>query len=500
MKQKLIIFCLGVFCAVNLWAQDTPKKVQIDIRRANYIDYDENIGNKARRIVGDVVFEHNDILMYCDSAYSYPSNKIEAFGHVHISRGDSLHMYGDFLEYDGNTNNGRVKYNVQLKDDQTTLTTDTLHFNSATNIAYYNTGGVIVKEDQRLESRIGYYYSNIKTVHFKKDVRITTPDYLVLTDTLKYNMRTDIATFLGPTEMHNEEHYLFCERGTLNNNVKVFQCEQNVHYKNGSSLMWSDYLYYDDSLGYGRARYNVKMQDTVERVIMTGHFAYYKEEPEFAYMTDSAQLIVYDDKDSLFMHADTLSSIVDSTGQEHILRAYNRTQFYRSDMQGRCDSLVYHTVDSSVTLYKDPILWSGSNQITAIDMRFFMKDEAIDRFEMSGGALIISQEDSVRFNQLRGKIMNGYFTEGDLRRVDVFGNAQSIYFTKDKEEIVGINQAVSSDMQIRMFDSQVQSVNMIKKPDGTMYPVGELKETKLSGFQWLDSIRPKGRDEIFEWK
>ncbi|MFO7940780.1 MAG: OstA-like protein [Bacteroidales bacterium] len=500
MMHKLLFLILGVFCATLGVAQDTPKKMKIEIRRADYIEFDENIGNQARRIVGDVLFEHNQVLMHCDSAYSYPTNKIEAFGNVHVNQGDTLHMYGDYLEYDGNTNNGKVKYNVRLRDDETLLVTDTLYFNSRTSIANYLTGGTITNKDQQLDSRIGFYYSSRKIVHFKDSVRITTPDYLVKTDTLKYNLSSETAYFLGPTEMFSEEHYLYCERGNFKANEKTFQCEQNVYYKNGSSFMWSDFLFYNDSLDYGWARQNVRMEDTVERVIMTGHYAYYKQEPEMGYVTDSALMIIYDEKDSLFLHADTLYSNVDSTGEEHVFKAYKKAQFYRSDLQGRCDSLVYQTHDSSITMYQLPVLWSGQNQITAAQMTFYLKDEAIDRFEMGGNALIISKEDTSNYNQLRGKVMKGFFRQGDLRRVDVFGNAQSIYFTRDKEELIGINQAESSDMRILMVDSQVTSVNMILKPDGTMYPVGQLEETKLSGFEWLEPLRPISPKSVFIWK
>jgi len=500
MTQKLLILILGVFCTALAVAQDTPKKMKIDIRRADYIEFNENIGNQARRIVGDVLFEHNKVLMHCDSAYSYPTNKIEAFGNVHINQGDTLHMYGDYMEYNGNTNNGKVKYNVRLRDEETLLVTDTLYFNSRTSIANYLTGGTITQDDQRLESRIGFYYSSRKIIHFKDSVRITTPDYLVKTDTLKYNLHTETAYFLGPTELFNKEHYLYCERGDFQANEKIFQCEQNVHYKNGSSLMWSDYLFYNDSLDYGWARQNVRMEDTVERVIMTGHYAYYNQEPERGYLTDSALMIIYDDKDSLFLHADTLFSNVDSTGEEHIFKAYNKAQFYRADLQGRCDSLVYHTRDSSITMYQKPVLWSEQNQITAAQMTFFLRDEAIDRFELQGNALIISKEDVDNFNQLRGKVMKGFFSQGDLRRVDVFGNAQSIYFTRDNDKLIGINQAESTDMRIQMFDSQVTSVNMIQKPDGIMYPQGQLEETKLTGFEWLEPMRPLSSKAVFIWK
>jgi hypothetical protein len=204
----------------------------------------------------------------------------------------------------------------------------------------------------------------------------------------------------------------------------------------------------------------------------------------------------------LFLHADTITSNYDTSGTHRILKAYHKVKIFREDFQARCDSMVYNFQDSVITMYAEPILWSEGNQMTSEKVEIHMKDEKIDFFKLMRTAFIVSQKDTSRYNQIRGKEMIGYIRNNQLSRVDVFGNGQTIYFTVDEKEneIVGVNFSESSDIIIYMKNGQVSRINMIKQPTGTLYPLGELEETKLKGFQWLEDLRPKSKMEIFFWE
>ncbi len=162
--------------------------------------------------------------------------------------------------------------------------------------------------------------------------------------------------------------------------------------------------------------------------------------------------------------------------------------------------MVYNFQDSVISMYTEPILWSEGSQMTSKKVEVHIKNEKIDFFKLINTAFIVSQEDTSRYNQIRGKEMIGYISNNKLHKIDVFGNGQTIYFTKDKEEIVGVNFSESSDIIIYMKNGQVSRINMIKQPTGTLYPLGDLKETKLKGFQWLEDLRPKSKMEIFFWE
>ncbi len=496
----ITIFCLGALIPSNIFAQ---KKEQIKIINSNTFEYSKKVGEGVRRFIGDVVFEHNNATMYCDSAYLFSKqNIIHAYSNVHINRGDTLHMYGDFMRYSGNTNVGNVRRNVILEDDKATLTTDSLDFNTQTNVAYYFNGGEIINNENTLESIIGYYYSNDDLFIYKDSVVVKTPDYTVYTDTLKYDTEEEIAYFLGPTNIYNEENHLYAENGWYKTKEKKFQFNQNARYQNKEKILIGDSLFFDDSSGIGIAIDNIEMIDTAENMILKGHYAYYVREPERFLVTDSALLIqVTNKKDSLFLHADTLRSNYDSSGTHRILRAYHKVQLYRIDFQSRCDSMVYTFEDSVITMYQDPILWAEGSQMTAELVKVYTKNQKIDYFHLIGSSLIISEEAIEKYNQIRGKEMKGYIRNNNLYRVDVFGNGQSIYYTKDQEqEEIGVNFAESSDLIIYLEEGQVSRINMVTQPTGTLFPPGELEETKLKGFNWFEDLKPKSKYDIFFWK
>ena len=97
--------------------QEIKKKRRIDIENADEYTYDTAIIANAQRLIGNVRFRHNQALMFCDSAYSYSdSNRFDAFGNVHIIQGDTLHLYGDKMLYNGDTRLARFLFNVKLID------------------------------------------------------------------------------------------------------------------------------------------------------------------------------------------------------------------------------------------------------------------------------------------------------------------------------------------------------------------------------------------------
>lgn len=500
MNKSFFIFVTVLFSLFEfnlVFAQ----KEQIKIINANSLEFDKKIGEGVRRLIGNVIFEHNNATMYCDSAYLFSNqNRFHAYSKVHVIRGDSLHMYGDFLFYDGNTDIGRVRNNVRLLDKETVLYTDSLDFNTVTNIAYYYDGGEIVSGQNTLESKIGYYYANEDMFFYKDSVVVTSPDYTIYTDTLKYNTETKIAYFLGPTNIYNKENHLYAENGWYNTGEKKFQFNENAVYQNKEKILKGDSLYYDDLNGIGIAIDNIEMIDTSENVILKGNYAYYVKEPESFLITDSALLIqVSDNLDSLYLHADTISSNYDTSGTYRILKAYNKVQIFREDFQARCDSMVYDFKDSVIHLFVEPILWSEGSQITSEKVEVYIKNEKIDFFKLISSAFIASEEDTSSYNQIRGKDMIGFVKNNKLYKVDVYGNGQTIYYTKDNEQVVGVNYAESSDLIIYLKNNQVSRIILLKQPSGTLYPPGEIEQKELKGFMWLNHLKPKTKTDIFFW-
>ena len=202
------------------------------------------------------------------------------------------------------------------------------------------------------------------------------------------------------------------------------------------------------------------------------------------------------------MHADTLKAVPIEDGQEKLIKAYRKVQYFRTDLQGRCDSMVFDSRDTTNTFYYDPILWSVGNQLTADVIIMYTKDEVLDKVDLIDRSFIISEQDTGSFNQIKGKMMTGYVRNNEIYKIDVDGNAQSIYFVKEGENITGVNRSECSNMTIYLKERQVSKIHMNVSPTGNMNPPYILpsEDVKLKGFYWLEEFRPKDKKDIFIWK
>jgi len=482
-----------------VYSLSAQRKSRVNILNADELKIDRV--HHLRKLRGNVRLKHEDVYMQCDSALVYEnSNEVEAYSNVFLNQGDTLFLYGDYLRYNGDTKKAGVTGNVRLQDKQSTLITDRLEFDLQQNLGYYLTGGELKDEKNKIDSREGYYNSKTKDYFYKGDVYVQTPDYKIHADTMKYNAETNIARFYGPTEITGDSMYIYCERGWYNIKDDVSRFSINAFLKTKEHTVKGDTLFYDKKKKYGTGYGHVEMTDTVQKIILSGNRAVYYEEPERTMITDSALFIQIEEEDSLFLHADTLRSFPDSSGKHRILTAFYRVRIYRKDMQGFCDSLSYSFVDSVIRMNGDPVIWSGKNQLTARYMKLYTRNNKMNRIEMYGDAMIISLDDSIHFDQIKGKNMYGYFKDNKLYKIDVIGNGQSIYYPEDQGEIIGFNKAECSNIVIYVEDNKIRKITMLTKPGGTLDPPTSASSNaqRLKGFQWLEALRPQSPLDIFK--
>ena len=505
-EHKTSFYCISVILLFLVTGCFTPalsqKVTRIEILNSDSMEKDEKTGN-AIKYIGNVIFRHDETLMYCDSAYLYTEeNLVTAYHHIHIEQGDTLDLYGDLLTYDGNEKLAKIRENVRLIDKEIILTTNNLDFNLKTNIGYYINGGKIKNGENDLESSTGFYYSRLKLFHFRDSVVIHNPEYNIYADTLKYNSDTEVAYFLGPTEIISEDNYIYCENGWYDTKKNISQFNENAYLSSKGQYLRGDSLYYERETGLGKAFDDVELFDSTQNIILKGKYAIYTEEPEYALLTDSAQFMQISDEDTLYVHADTLESVLDTSGLYKILKAYYKVKIFRVDIQGKCDSLVYLESDSVFQLFSEPVLWSEENQLTADHINIHMANKKLHFLDLTTSSFIVSQEDSVKFNQIKGKNMRGYFVNNKLVRIEVKGNGQTIYYAKDQEDLIGINRAECSDMIIYLKESKIDRINLILAPKATLYPPDGKEEFEkiLKGFEWLNRYRPGSKEDIFIWE
>lgn len=462
---------------------------------------DKRIGFDPQILIDSVVLYHDGAFMYCDSAYlDEATNQFEAFGTVRVEQGDTLFLYGSYLQYDGNTQLLKVRNNVRLVNRDVTLFTDSLDYDRLNNIGYYFDGGMLVDTLNELTSYWGQYEPSKQLALFRDSVKLTNSKFVMFTDTLLYNTNNKVATILGPTRIESDSATIYSTKGWYNTNTEqsLLLDQSRIVNKEGNRTLIGDSISYHKKEGYGEIFGNMFLQDTIKKIILTGNYGFYNEITNYAMATDSARAIEYSQPDSLFLHADTLKLITDSVYRE--IKGYYNVRFFRPDLQGVCDSLIFKTKDSILYMYKNPVLWNETNQIAGDSISIFFNDSTIDRAHIRPNAFSIEQKDSTHFNQLKGRSLKAFFQGKQIKHILVEGNAESIFYPEEKDKsTMGMNQTESSYLSIDFKDKKIEKLKLWPKATGKMVPLADLKpdQGKLRDFEWLDYIRPLDRDDIF---
>ena len=477
---------------------DSEKKVYLEY--AETLDFDEKQSADYQILRGNVRFRKEGMYMFCDSAYFYEqSNSLDAFGNVRMEQGDTLFVYSDVMFYDGMTQIARLRYNVKMENQDMVLFTDSLNYDLVPNIGYFFEGGKLIDSENELTSIYGQYSPDTKRAVFNYDVQLVNPDYTLYSDTLEYSTLTKVADILGPSVIVSDSNVIYSRRGWYDtqNNLSTLYDRSIIVSK--SQHLTGDTIFYDREKGFGEVFGNMFLDDTLRMVIMEGQYGFYNEKTEFAFATDRARALEYSRGDTLYLHADTLKgfTLPDSTRQ---LQAYYGTRFFRNDIQGVCDSMNYFTRDSALYMYKDPIVWSDSYQIFGDTIKVFMNDSTVDWVHIPQFAFAAQQKDSLFFDQLSGKDLKAYFMDGELYKVDVSGNVQTIFYPQERDStFTGLNQAESSFLTMYLKDQQMDKLIMWPEVQGSLTPVPLIRRGQLflPDYQWFEAYRPKDPDDIF---
>lgn len=499
-ESALILSVLFVFI-LAVKAQQPPIQPKIiELRQADELTKTAN--RDVQILKNNVIFYHEGAFMYCDSAYLYEkSNRFEAFSNVEIDQGDTIFVYGDYLQYDGDTKLARLRNNVRMEDKQATLFTDSLNYDRLNNLGYYFDGGMLVDEENELTSFWGQYNPENKEALFSDSVKLVNEDYTIFADTLKYNTETKIADILGPSTIVSDSGYIHTTRGwynTITDDSELLD-RSTIYSSNNDKTLTGDTIYYNRASGFGTVHGNMHLQDTAQKVILQGNYGYYNEQTEFGMATDSAFAIEYSQKDSLFLHGDTLTMLTDSVYKE--VKAFHHVRFYRTDLQGVCDSMEYISKDSILYMYVEPIIWHENNQIIGEEMNIYLNDSTIDKVHIKNYAFSIQdRQKDEQYNQLKGRDMNAYFKDGELYYILVEGDAQSLYYLEEDDgTIIGLNKTQSAYLSMDIYKNELQKLKLWSSTTAETNPLSLLKpeDKKLKGFIWYDNVRPLNKLDIF---
>lgn len=507
-----------------------PNSRQINILKSDTLRFKKlNDTTSLQILSGNVVVKQQNNTFYCDSAIlNQNTNTLEAFGHVHINNADSVNTYSDYLRYVGNDKTAFLRKNVRLTDGKGTLTTPELEYNTETKIGIYRSGGVLVNGPTTLTSNEGYYYGETRDASFKKNVVLVNPDYKVTTDTLLYNTYTNIATFTVPTKIVSGKRVIKTSNGYYNLSTKQSYFGQRPIIQDSTSILIADETASEDSSGNFEARGNAVYRDTAQGYALFANNIKGNKKTSVLLATEHPVMMVKQKNDSLFIAADTLftaklsalkgvrdvppardsmppldSILVNKkdSSKDRYIEAYYHVRIFSDSLQATADSLFYSAADSVFRLLKNPIIWANNSQITGDTIYLYTKNKKPERVYVFEDALAISSVDSSQFfNQVKGRTINGYFTNGNIDFIHTQGNAESVYYTQDDDnKFIGVDKSSCDVIDTYFKERKPDKVSRINNLKGTFYPMQQVnhEELKLRGFNWQIDKRPKSREELF---
>lgn len=534
------IFFLGIFAWAQV-TQGTPPKKKIKHLHSDVIKSTPERFQGNQFAYGNVGFEHERTKLYSDSAVYYmKENFFRAWSNVRIVN-DTMNMRSDSLEYDGNLSIAKAFGNVHMKDPKSEMFADYVEYNRETEFIIASGNVVLVDPTQRVETpyltydrRTGIAYTDkgaiirgsdgtvthtqilqydtrTKTIDFNQNTRIETKDYIIDSHKMRMNQQTGETEFLANSRVTSRENprdniYMPEGGGVFNRKTgEAFLNKRSIVYREGKELH-GDKMYFNDKTGFGWARGNVLMDDPEEQRFIRGEYAEAHRDMDSAFVTGNAYAVKAFTEDSLYFHADTIMAVQrkDST---RVLKAYYNARFFKSNAQGKSDSVFYNETIGLLKSFRDPIMWSGDQQITGDTIYLYNNPqlEVLDSVRIFNNAFAVAKVDSLNdkeYNQVKGKFMTGYFLNNSLNLVEVHENAQSVTFVDDEDEEtlekerIGINLSDCGIIEAEINGKNVDVLSCRIQANSKLYPDSKLPETA----RYLKDFRWRGDERMLRWQ
>ncbi len=544
---------------------------------------------EAKKFKGQVVLQQKDARLFCDSAILDAFDNVYAKGNVVLRQGDSTNIFADSMTFHGFTRIADLYSNVVLVNGEKKLFTQKLNYNLNTKVATYNTKSTLTDPRTQMTSKRGIYNVATNKAYFKEQVLVVDKDFDLKTDTLNFDTKNNIATFLAPTLIYMKDSAQFYTEGgyydlqkdnaeftkrpqyrkneqialadtmlydgkttviTLKGNATTEDAARkarastiiysrkteesqllgNAHFEdekqnvdsdtiiysgktktyatrgrskiiNEGKILEANFVDFDSKDSVGIAKGNVFWQDTAAKTTLRCDSMVYDQRRDYIKAGGGRPTLTsLIGEDTLWLRADTIITFKPNiTDTFRTMLAYYKVRMYKKDFQSVCDSLSYTQQDSLFRFFKDPIIWSDTSQLTADTMRMLLKDKKLDRVFMRQNGFIINSADELYFNQIKGRDITAFFEKDQLHRMNVEGNAESVYYVlDDSQAYMSVNKMVCSSMIVHFGDNKVEGIRFFMQPKATMTPMKQADHNalKMKGFKWDIGRRPKSLKDL----
>jgi hypothetical protein len=505
---------------------------------------------QLEKLIGHDTLKEGRTYLFADSMYfNNRANEVEAFGNVHINDNDSVQIYSEYLKYFATPKKAFLRRSVRMTDGKNVLTTDSLDYDLISHIGTYVNGGKVITGTTVLTSLEGTYYGETKDVIFKKKVHLVDPSYKIDTDTLLYNEETKVATWNVPTVINDGNSVIHSKKGyyDLKRGYAYFEDRPRIDDSTGSII--ADKLAYDKVSGNGEGEGNVVYKDSSANTMLANH-VFFNRQKKNVLATEKPVMILLQGKDTTYVAADTfytgllrhlhvfrrhMMALADTSlfppgadssyhpagrkqdsvayapetddlepGEDTTMRfiiGFHHVRVFSDSLQAKSDSLFYSDRDSIFQFYTKPVVWANSSQITGDTMYLYTKLQKPSRLFVFNNGFIINKVGPNNYNQIAGRTVNGYFKDGAMDYMRAKGYAHSIYFAQDDSgRFMGLNIAEADAIDLYFEKRALDKVVFRNGVKGTSTPMKqiELEDTRLPNFKWLEALRPKTKEELFQ--
>lgn len=484
-------------------------------------------------VSGNVQFTKGPMVMKCDSAHFFPATEsFDAFGNIKMEQGDTLFIYADELNYSAPE---RMAYlyadagkKVRMINRDVTLETDVFTYDMNTEVGYYTTGGVLYDRQNKLVSIEGEYMPSTKDANFYDDVVLTSlgkKDTLVIySDSLFYNTNTHISKLSSPSEIINKRGVIFTTDGLYDTDLDTAALYKRsiVHSPQGRDLT-ADTIYYDRMTGVGECFGMMVMTDSARQASLQADYGFFNQATDSAFATGRLLIKEYSKGDTLYLHgrqvnayrifdtipipavpADTVAGTpeipatfrIDTTNVADI---WPRVRFYRSDMQGVCDSMRVTGNDTTMRMFIHPVVWSEQRQIFGNLIELHLNDSTIDQARLPQSGFMSQKMVDDYYNQLSGKSMVADFEEGKLKSLYIDGNVEIIMYPEENDSTINkLVQAQSSYLLAYFNGNATEYIKMWPETSGKATPLFLVRRSMLflPKFRLFKGIRPLSPSDV----
>ena len=512
----------------------------------------------------NVILTHNKMRLYCDSLdYDRLYELGYFFNGGRMVDGDNT-LESEWGQYSPPTREAVFNYNVDLKSPKTTLISDTLHYNTGSGFARIVGPSNIDNGDNHIYSENGTYDTRGERAYLLDRSIVSNKGVSIEGDSLYYQSDSTLSKAYGRViyidrDNRNElrgNYVLYSDSlgyaEASDSAVCIDYSQRDTFYVHADTFkLFTYFLEPDtipaDSLPSASSLRASSLRASSASLPSASLSADSASLPIASLPADSASLpIASVSADSASLPADSLAmgrvvggfpadtaSVIpaplaapstsslpppsapsaakdtltaspapaDSVWRE--IRAYYHVRAYRRDIQAVCDSMVFISKDSCMTMYKDPILWQNGQQLLGEEIKAWVNDSTVDSTHVIRQALSVERIDSMCYNQVTGALMRSFFVKGQMDRTIVEGNVLVNYFPYDSDSLmIGLLHAEGTLLQLFMAKNKLDQIKFIGQVDGCLHPLALVQPSVryLDNFQWFDYVRPLNKDDIFNWR